>query len=212
MGADGVITEREGLYRQAATLTAARYIEGAFGNRILLGGFDLVYDSVGNDRSLRDALRLARAGGTVVLVGANSQPGKLDYSPVWYQEVNLVGANSHATESTGENSFAIAARLLSKKAVRVEGMVTHHFPLAEYRRAIAAFCAKEKSRAIKIVIDHGRATARPRGGSAIGASAAAARIGPAAPCRNPGRYRPRSAPPTSPSASTGRGCASPTLA
>ncbi|MCX7030616.1 MAG: zinc-binding dehydrogenase, partial [Spirochaetes bacterium] len=156
MGADGVLSEREGLYRQAAEATAARFVEGAFGNRILLGGFDLVYDSVGNDRSLRDALRLARAGGTVVLVGANFQPGRLDYSPIWYQEVNLIGVNSHATESTGESSFEIAARLLSEKAVRVEGMVTHRFPLEEYRRAIGTFCAKEKSRAIKIVIDHGR--------------------------------------------------------
>jgi threonine dehydrogenase-like Zn-dependent dehydrogenase len=156
MGADRVLSEGEGFYRQAAEATGARSIEGAFGNRILLGGFDLVYDSVGNDRSLRDALRLARAGGTVVLVGANFQPGKLDYSPVWYQEVNLVGANSHATEPTGENSFAIAARLLEHKAIRVEGMVTHHFPLGEYRRAIGAFCAKEKSRAIKVVIDHER--------------------------------------------------------
>ena len=111
---------------------------------------------MGNDRSLRDALRLARAGGTVVIVGVNFQPGKLDYSPVWYQEVNLVGVNSHATEPTGENSFEIAARLLEQKAIRVEGMVTHHFPLGEYRRAIGAFCAKEKSRAIKIVIDHER--------------------------------------------------------
>jgi threonine dehydrogenase-like Zn-dependent dehydrogenase len=156
MGADGVLSSGEGLYREAAGATAARYIEGAFGNRILLGGFDLVYDSVGNDRSLRDALRLARAGGTVVIVGINFRPGRLDYSPIWNQEVNLVGVNSHATEPTGENSFEIAARLLSEKAVRVEGMVTHRFPLEEYRRAIGAFCEKGKSRAIKIVIDHGR--------------------------------------------------------
>ena len=156
MGADGVLSGGEGLYREAAGATAARYIEGAFGNRILLGGFDLVYDSVGNDRSLRDALRLARAGGTVVIVGINFRPGRLDYSPIWNQEVNLVGVNSHATESTGENSFAVAARLLERKAVHVAGMVTHRFPLAEYRRAIRAFCGKGTSRAIKIVIDHGQ--------------------------------------------------------
>jgi threonine dehydrogenase-like Zn-dependent dehydrogenase len=156
MGADGVFTQREELYPQAARAAAARYIEGAFGNRILLGGFDVVYDSVGDDRSLRDALRLARAGGAVVLVGANFRPGRLDYTPIWYQEVNLVGANSHATEPTGENSFAIAARLLERKAVRVEGMVTHRFRLEEYRRAIDAFCDKGTSGAIKIVIDHRR--------------------------------------------------------
>jgi threonine dehydrogenase-like Zn-dependent dehydrogenase len=34
-------------------------------------------------------------------------------------------------------------------------MVTHRFPLAEYRRALGAFCAKAASRAIKIVIEHG---------------------------------------------------------
>jgi threonine dehydrogenase-like Zn-dependent dehydrogenase len=155
MGADRVLSEKDGLYRQAAEATGARCIEGAFGNRILLGGFDIVYDSVGSDRSLRDALRLARAGGTVVLAGINLQPGRLDYTPVWHQEVNLVGINSHATEPTGQNSFEVAARLLSSRAVRVEGMVTHRFPLAEYRRALGAFCAKAASRAIKIVIEHG---------------------------------------------------------
>jgi len=157
MGADRVLEEREGLYRQAAEATGARYIEGAFGNRILLGGFDVVYDSVGNDRSLRDALRLVRAGGAVVLAGITFQPGRLDYSPVWHQEVSVVGVNSHAMESTGESSFAIAAHLLSKNVVRVEGMVTHRFPLEQYRRAIEAFCDKGRSRAIKIVIDHGPA-------------------------------------------------------
>lgn len=156
MGADAVLADGKELYPKAAEATGARFIEGPFANRILLGGYDLVYDSVGNDRSLRDALRLARAGGAVVLVGVNFRPGRLDYSPIWYQEVDLVGANCHATEPTGENSFAIAARLLSEKAVRVEGMVTHRFPLAEYRRAIDAFCDKARSRAIKIVIDHGR--------------------------------------------------------
>jgi len=157
MGAARVLSEKDGLYRQAAEATGARYVEGAFGNRILLGGFDVVYDSVGSDRSLRDALRLARAGGTVVLAGINFQPGRIDYSPVWNQEVNLVGINSHATEATGQSSFEIAARLLSSKAVRVEGMVTHRFPLAEYRRAIDALAAKGRSRAIKVVIEHGRA-------------------------------------------------------
>jgi threonine dehydrogenase-like Zn-dependent dehydrogenase len=162
MGADGVLPGGKGLYPKAADATSARFIEGAFENRILLGGFDLVYDSVGNDRSIRDALRLAHACGTVVLVGVNFQPGQIDYTPVWYQEVNLLGVNSHATESTGENSFEIAARLLEKKAIHTAGMVTHHFPLEEYRAAIKTFGAKKESKAIKIVIDHGAPSTRTR--------------------------------------------------
>ena len=76
MGADGVLRAAGRTVPAGGRRDGARYIEGAFGNRILLGGFDLVYDSVGNDRSLRDALRLARAGGTVVLVGVELPAGK----------------------------------------------------------------------------------------------------------------------------------------
>jgi L-iditol 2-dehydrogenase len=154
MGADGVLSGGKALYQKAAEATSARFIEGPFENRILLGGFDLIYDSVGNDGSIRDALRLARAGGTVVLVGVNFNPGKIDYTPIWYQEVNFIGVNSHATESTGENSFQVAASLLEKKAIHTAGMVTHHFPMEQHREAIAAFGAKGKSKAIKIVMEH----------------------------------------------------------
>jgi threonine dehydrogenase-like Zn-dependent dehydrogenase len=39
------------------------------GNAILPGGYDVVYDFVGLGCTLTDALRWARAGGRVVLVG-----------------------------------------------------------------------------------------------------------------------------------------------
>jgi threonine dehydrogenase-like Zn-dependent dehydrogenase len=160
MGADGVLSGGKALYQKSAEATSARFIEGPFENRILLGGFDLIYDSVGNDRSITDSLRLARAGGTVVLVGVNFNPGKIDYTPIWYQEVSFIGVNSHATESTGENSFQVAARLLEKKAIPTAGMVTHHFPMERYREAIEAFGSKGKTKAVKIVMEHGGAGKR----------------------------------------------------
>jgi len=157
LGADVVLPAGKDLYPRAASLTGARLVEGPFGNRILFGGFDIIFDAVGSDASLRDSLRLARAGGSVVLVGANFRPGRLDYSPVWYQEVNLLGVCAHATEATGETSFEIAARLLGSRALHVEGLITHRFPLEEYRGAIEAFCGKARSRAIKVVIEHAAA-------------------------------------------------------
>jgi 2-desacetyl-2-hydroxyethyl bacteriochlorophyllide A dehydrogenase len=154
MGADAVAPGGRTAYADLARLTNARHLRGHFGNEILLGGFDVVYDTVGNDGSLRDALRWARAGGSVVLLGINFQPGKLDYSPIWSQEVRVTGINCHATEEDGRTSFDWAAELLADRSFPVDGMVTHRFPMARWRDAVEAFLDKKSAKAIKIALDH----------------------------------------------------------
>jgi threonine dehydrogenase-like Zn-dependent dehydrogenase len=154
MGAHGIFLGREATYKGAVQACGARLVSAPFGNRILMGGFDLVYDSVGSDASLADSLRWVRARGAVVLIGVNLKPGAFDHTPIWYREVDLCGVYAHGTEATGETTFAISARLLGEKRIRVDGMITHRFPLRDYRAAIGAFLSKEKSKAIKVVIEH----------------------------------------------------------
>lgn len=149
-----VIPEGPELYKKMAKASGGRNITGYFGNEILLGGFDVVYDTVGNDHSLQHALRWAKGGGTVVLMGINWRPGKIDYSPVWSQEVNLVGINCHATESDGRNSFEIAAQLLLSGCVAPDDIITHRFPVSNYKEAVKAFFDKRNHHAIKIVLEH----------------------------------------------------------
>ncbi|MBM4446991.1 MAG: zinc-binding dehydrogenase [Chloroflexi bacterium] len=153
-GAKGVILDNEGAYKHAADITGARYFEGYFKNRILLGGFDIIYDAVGNDRTIQNALRLVTGKGTVVILGINFQPGKIDYTPIWHQEIKVTGINCHATEYDGKTSFDIAAKLLGTKKINTKEMITHRFPLERYREAIDTFLSKEKTKAIKIVIQH----------------------------------------------------------
>jgi threonine dehydrogenase-like Zn-dependent dehydrogenase len=153
-GARGIIFDNENSYKQTAEITGARYFEGYFKNRILLGGFDIIYDAVGNDTTIQNALRWVRGKGTVVILGINFQPGKIDYTPVWHQEIKVSGINCHATEYNGKTSFDLAAGLLTEKKINIEGMITHRFPLERYREAIETFLSKGKSKAIKIVIQH----------------------------------------------------------
>ena len=147
-----VILESPRLYQRIAEITGARYVKGYFGNEILLGGFDVIYDAVGNDQTLHQALRWAKAGGTVVLVGINFNPGRIDYSPVWCQEVNLVGINCHATEADGRTSFDVAAEILHARRLSPGDIITHRFPVEQYRPAVRAFLNKRESKAIKIVL------------------------------------------------------------
>jgi threonine dehydrogenase-like Zn-dependent dehydrogenase len=154
MGAQGVFLGRQATYSGAERVCGARLLSAPFGNRIVLGGFDIVFDTVGSEESLQDSLRWARARGAVVVFGVNLKPGAVDYTPVWYQEVDLVGAYCYGKEASGKTSFEIAARLLAEKRIPVEGLITHRFPVRDYRSAIHAFLSKGKSKAIKVVLEH----------------------------------------------------------
>jgi threonine dehydrogenase-like Zn-dependent dehydrogenase len=154
MGATDVVIDNREAYKSMASITGAQYHEGYFGNRILLGGFDIVYDSVGSDRSIQNALRWVRGGGSLVILGINFRPGRIDYTPIWHQEINVTGMNCHADEKGGKTSFDIASRLLMDKRIDTDGLITHRFPMHRYREAVKVFKNKGKHKAIKIVLDH----------------------------------------------------------
>jgi threonine dehydrogenase-like Zn-dependent dehydrogenase len=154
LGADRVLAG-EDPYEATARITGGKLYDGMLGNRAILGGFDVVYDCVGSARTLQDSLRWARAGGTVVLTGAHLELMHLDLTPVWYQEVNLVGTLGHGREewNGGElSTYDLTAELLRQGKLTAEGLITHRFPLERWPEAVRA-AADKRSGAIKVVLD-----------------------------------------------------------
>jgi len=87
----------------------------------------------------------------------NFSPGRLDYSPVWFQEVDLIGVDSHGMERFRGNemsSFEVALALYREGALDFTGFITHTYPVDDYREAIETFFRKGESRAIKIALVH----------------------------------------------------------
>jgi threonine dehydrogenase-like Zn-dependent dehydrogenase len=156
LGATDVILGH-GAYEKVARATGGRYFRGLFSNEMIIGGFDVIYDTVGNDNSIKDALRWARAEGTVVIVGINFAPKRLDYSPIWYQEVSLLGIDCHGQETfrgKSMTSFDVALTLYREKKLDFSGFVTHTFPMADFRHAVDVFFDKGKHKAVKIALVH----------------------------------------------------------
>ena len=121
-----------------------------------MGGFDRIYDCVGAAGTLGLSLRLARARGVVVMVGVVLKPLTLDMTPVWYNEVNLVGSVSFAVEDwQGERirDYDLVVRWMREGRLKTEGFVTHRFPLERYREAILAAVRKADSRSVKVVLE-----------------------------------------------------------
>jgi len=155
-GARHVFMTNEDNFSRVANLTGARLYRGRGGNQMLLGGFDLIFDVVGIAPTLNNALRWTRAGGTVVLVGVNLHRMLLDMTPVWYQEVNLMGAVGHGVvrwAGAEISAFELAMQWMQEGRLQVAPLLTHRFPLKDYRRAFAIALDKRQARSIKVAFD-----------------------------------------------------------
>lgn len=155
LGAAHVVSGGD-LYAEMAAITGAKHYRAPLNKGMLLGGFDVVYDCVGSGDTLRDALRWTRARGAVVLVGTTFSRVHTDLSPVYYQEVDLIGANTFGMEDwrgRRAHTFDLVIEMLQEGVLTVEGLITHRFPFKDVRKAIAAANDKH-SGAIKVTLTY----------------------------------------------------------
>jgi L-iditol 2-dehydrogenase len=156
LGADEVIGRRNG-YESAAKITGVKFYTAAMNKGMLLGGFDVIYDCVGSSATVEDSLRWARAEGAVVLIGAELGRARVDLTPIWYQYVDLIGSLAHGVDEwqgRRQRTFDWVIELMRDGKLNTDGLITHRFPLEEYRQAIAAATSKASSGAIKVVFDY----------------------------------------------------------
>jgi L-iditol 2-dehydrogenase len=167
MGATNVIYD-ENVSASVVRLAQAQRYQRRGGAELLVGGFDVVYDSLGTSTSLQNALRWAREGGAVVLLGTRLTPLHVDLTPVWYREVDLLGGWQHGAENAPgghgmdafgygeggrESTFFVASRLMREQRLTPERLITHRFPLREFRQALATARDRGEHRSIKVLLD-----------------------------------------------------------
>ena len=155
LGAEETVCLRDGDPLAAvARATGGRIYRPLLGKRVLVGGADLVYECTGSADSIDDCLRLARSGGTVVLLGLAAMARAVDWTPIWLHELTLKGSFWCSTETVGGRrvrTFQMALDWMAAGTVDLAPLVTHRFRLEEYRRALAITLDKGRHRVIKSV-------------------------------------------------------------
>lgn len=145
----------------AVERTGARRFQPLVGTDVLIGGFDRVYDCVGSAGSLDAALRTARPGGRVVVLGGPGEIAGLDWTLVWTRELRIVGSYVYGREESIDgqpHTMDVALRLLADHPeLPVGELITHRFDLGEWRMAMAAALDRRGSGALKIVFGPGAA-------------------------------------------------------
>jgi threonine dehydrogenase-like Zn-dependent dehydrogenase len=154
LGADEVLPVGRGLHGELCRRSGATLHHPEIGQPTVLGGFDIVFDCVGSPRSLDDALRFTRARGRTVLVGMPSIPKTVDWTTIWFKELQVMGVYAYGLEDfQGERvrTFELALRFLQRLDLRP--LVTHKFPLREYRQAIQTALFTGRQQSVKTVFD-----------------------------------------------------------
>ncbi|HXY93098.1 MAG TPA: alcohol dehydrogenase catalytic domain-containing protein [Acidimicrobiia bacterium] len=159
-GADHVVRTDSsgGHFDELAALVDARLI-GNQPDVMIMGGFPYVVEAVGAPQSVTDALRAVAHRGTVLLLGA-AGVSEVDLTPVWYKEAALVGSIDHTVDAgsapglaghPNRHSVDRALDVLAAGLLPDDVVVTHEFPLEQYREAIETAIDREHSHAIKVV-------------------------------------------------------------
>lgn len=120
------------------------------------GGFPLIFDCVGSGQTITQALRYASVRGKIVLLGCAAEIPKLDLTFVWANELQIQGYQCYGDEEwrgKTEHTFQITHDMILETGAPVEDMVTHVFPLDQYRNALSTAANRRKTGSVKVLLD-----------------------------------------------------------
>ena len=133
---------------------ALKYKKGK--NIMLLGGVDIIYDTVGKHGIFNKAIRWLKARGTYVKVGYQMTNVTFDETPIWWQELNIIGVDSYGMETYKNEkiqSFDLVVKLLNEGKLNLDCFITHRFKMSEYKKGFRQ-CLTHPKETIKVVLEN----------------------------------------------------------
>jgi L-iditol 2-dehydrogenase len=153
LGAAEIVPARGDYTAALADAGGTRLLTPIIGKPVGVGGFDRTFVCIGGMRGMDDAMRVTRAGGTIVLLGNSSTMNGLDWTPLWLKELTVRGSlcyGSPVHAGAEHGAFAESAALIASGRAPVVGLLTHTYPLGQYRQALATAMNKGGGESIKV--------------------------------------------------------------
>lgn len=128
--------------RRESSLAPAKELGFAIGDSSSLEqddpSFDCVFEAVGTNQAMTQAILATRAGGTVVAVGNPHGDFALTKDVYWKilrRQLNLVGTWNSSFKGETEDDWKDVARLMAEGDIPFEKLITKTFSLDEYKEA-----------------------------------------------------------------------------
>ncbi len=161
LGADKVISERsrDRLYEGIAKETGGALFKPKRGRLILYGdaGPDVIFDAVGTDSSLDDALHMVRSNGRIVIVGMGfGTTKKTDWALQVYKQLTIRGSMMHGIEDINgkrTETMGLALSIMEENQDAFRDLVTHKFKIDDFKSAFKCSEQKAKGNEVKVAFD-----------------------------------------------------------
>ena len=120
----------------------------------LMRGAGIIYDTVGSPSTIETSMRIASPRAKIVVSGVEA-PRRFEWTPYYFKELSLVGSNAFAIEDfEGRRLHAMRIYFeLMQSGLDLSSLLTHRYPLADYRAALLGMHDHANSRAIKSVFE-----------------------------------------------------------
>jgi L-iditol 2-dehydrogenase len=91
---------------------------------------DLICECVGINETITEALKIARKGTTILLIGVYSEQPKIDLNTIQNSELTIKGTLMYQ-----KSDYLQAIQLIFNKKVILEPLMTHHYKFQDYNQA-----------------------------------------------------------------------------
>jgi threonine dehydrogenase-like Zn-dependent dehydrogenase len=105
---------------------------------------------VGNRNSVEDSLRLVRPQGTVVIIGMG-HPRWVDWDAIPYKQLHVMGSHGRGVEEwrgRRRHTYEIVHELMAEGRLPSDSLLTHTFPLEDYKTALDVLTHKGRHAAV----------------------------------------------------------------
>ncbi|KAF7797653.1 hypothetical protein EIP86_008853 [Pleurotus ostreatoroseus] len=108
-------------------------------------GFDVVVEATGSEKVANDAINYVRRGGTLMVYGVYDNAARVHWPPskIFVDEIRIIGSFAQT------HCFPRAVQYLDSGKIKVKGMVTDIFTIAEYQKALDKMNSRN---AVKIAV------------------------------------------------------------
>ncbi len=138
-GASEIIYLKEGYKEELSKIFQMEMLSPIIGERVPVGGPEIIYDCIGSSSSIKDSITMAGPGARVILVGLASFPRGIDWTPIWLKELSIHGIFAYSTERLNSqwiSTYALAIKLVQEQGIPLSNLLTHTFTLDEYKKAL----------------------------------------------------------------------------
>ena len=110
-------------------------------------GADVIFECIGINATMKQAIDYARKGSDIVVVGVFADLGTINMGFVQDHELRIIGTAMYRVED-----YIEAIRLVGEGLIEFDSLITHRVPFREYEKAYKII-EEQKDKAMKVLID-----------------------------------------------------------